>query len=78
MHCGLCGLQWSVRDEERPQCNPPRVVEGNIGSSGEFEGRVYDAVVIDEAATITPEQWDAWKEAMKTGDWSAFNGDEDR
>lgn len=23
MHCGWCGLQWSVSDDERPDCKKP-------------------------------------------------------
>lgn len=26
MHCGWCGFQWSVSDDERPQCKEPAQV----------------------------------------------------
>lgn len=56
MMCGLCGLQWEFNDPERPQCNPVKKKEAPMRQG---------AVIIDEAAAITEEQWEELKRAVR-------------
>lgn len=51
MHCGLCGLQWEVGDEDRPECLTVIVrhaitapVKALDETDEEFKGRVLDGL----------------------------------
>lgn len=56
MHCGKCGLVWSVKDPTRPACNPITFAE-----------KVTDLQSENDTCkkTITPSQWNELKDWMK-------------
>lgn len=74
MHCGLCGLTWDMNDIDPPQCKPLREEEKPKQMTVSIKRQVHDEVVVE----IPDEDWAQLKNALATGDWSYFNGKQNR